>query len=103
MNPRSIGLEPIAVPLGQPPKGNRNAVLKKRSINLKFSLRLFINMKIGIVTLAVYPDSKDGSAKYIRGLFDALKRRGHEVKLFAAKWGEGADDPGIQLVKVPPS
>jgi glycosyltransferase involved in cell wall biosynthesis len=60
-------------------------------------------LKIGIVSLAVYPDSKDGSAKYIRGLFDALKRRGHQVKLFAAKWGEGVDDPDIQLVEVPQS
>lgn len=60
-------------------------------------------MRIGIVTLAVYPDSKDGSAKYIRGLFDALKARGHEVKLFAAKWGEGADDPDIHFVEVPQS
>ena len=60
-------------------------------------------MKIGIVTLAVFPDSKDGSAKYIRGLFDALKRRGHEVKLYAAKWGDGADDPDIHLIDVPKS
>ncbi len=60
-------------------------------------------LKICIVSLGVFPDHKDGSAKYIRGMYDELKRRGHEVTMWTAQWGEGFQDPNIHTVKVPQS
>lgn len=60
-------------------------------------------LKICIISLGVFPDHKDGSANYIRGVFDELKIRGHEVTMLTAQWDQGFTDPNILTVKVPNS
>jgi len=58
-------------------------------------------LKICIISATVFPDHKDGSANYIRGLYDVLKSRGHDMTLLTAKWGEGFDDRNIVTVDIP--
>ncbi|MHA1731052.1 MAG: glycosyltransferase family 4 protein [Promethearchaeota archaeon] len=53
------------------------------------------------MSLAVYPDSKDGSAKFARGIFDGLKRRGHDITLITSQWTGTLDDPDIHQIPVP--
>ncbi len=43
-------------------------------------------LNICLVSLKVYPDSSDGEAVVIRGYYDYLKKRGHNVKLLTGKW-----------------
>ncbi len=59
--------------------------------------------KICIISVGVFPDHKDGAAKYIRGLFDTLKSRGHSVKMLTGQWDEGFTDPDIIAFKIPKS
>lgn len=58
-------------------------------------------MKICHVSLGSFPDKKDGSAKLQRGIFDELKKRGHDITLLTAKWGEGFNDPDIKAIDIP--
>ena len=58
-------------------------------------------MKICIISAGIFPDHKDGSANYIRGLYDVLKSRGHELTVLTAKWGNGFTDTNIIAVDVP--
>ena len=62
-------------------------------------------LKICHVSLAVYPNRRDGAAKYQKGIFDELRRRGHKITLLTAQWPEGPkfDDPDIVTVDVPNS
>lgn len=60
-------------------------------------------LRICHVSLTVYPDRRDGSAKYQRSLFDELKSRGHEIKLVTAKWENGFKDEDIIPIDVPNS
>ena len=60
-------------------------------------------LKICHVSLAVYPDKRDGAAYFCRGLFDTLKKRGHEITFLTVKWGDGFDDPDIHTIQVPNS
>jgi glycosyltransferase involved in cell wall biosynthesis len=53
------------------------------------------------LALGVYPDRKDGAAKFERRLYDELKSRGHDISLLTAKWGEGFDDPKIVTIDTP--
>lgn len=59
--------------------------------------------KICIISIGVFPDHKDGAAKYIRGLFDTLKARGHEVTMLTGQWEDGFTDPDIVAFKIPKS
>ncbi|WP_371803528.1 glycosyltransferase family 4 protein [Candidatus Lokiarchaeum ossiferum] len=59
--------------------------------------------KICIISLGVFPDHKDGAAKLIRGLFDSLKARGHEVTMLTGQWEDGFSDPNIIAFKIPKS
>ena len=60
-------------------------------------------LKICHVSLAVFPDKRDGAAYFCRGLYDTLKARGHDITLLTVKWGEGFKDPNIRTIDVPKS
>lgn len=58
-------------------------------------------IKICHVSLTMYPDGKDGSARFLRGIYDELRKRGYDITLVTAKWDTGFDDPNILTVSVP--
>lgn len=58
-------------------------------------------LKICHVSLTMYPDGKDGSARFLRGIYDELRNRGYDITLVTAKWDIGFDDPNILSVTVP--
>lgn len=58
-------------------------------------------LKLCHVALATYPDRKDGASKFLRGLYDEMIRRGHDVTLLTAKWGEGFQDPHVHAIEIP--
>jgi hypothetical protein len=47
------------------------------------------------VSLTVSPDSQDGAGKSIRGIFDYLRKNGHNVKILTGKWNTSLNDPDI--------
>ena len=55
-------------------------------------------LKICLVSLTIAPDSQDGSAKFFRGIYDYLKRQGHDVTLYTGKWNVELDDPNINQI-----
>lgn len=58
-------------------------------------------LNVCLVTLTVSPDSQDGSAKFIRGIFEYLKRQPHiNVKLITAEWNLNLKEPHIVQKKV---
>ncbi|MHA1488915.1 MAG: glycosyltransferase family 4 protein [Promethearchaeota archaeon] len=56
--------------------------------------------KICLISLTISPDRADGSAKFFRGIYDYLKRKGHDIKLITAKWNIELNDPDIIQVKI---
>ena len=52
-------------------------------------------LNICLVSLTIAPDSQDGAGKSFRGIFDYLKRQGHNVKLITGKWNIDLIDPDI--------
>ena len=60
-------------------------------------------LKICHISLTVYPDRRDGSAKFQRYLYEELKSRGHDITLLTAKWNKGFEDPNIKTIDVPKS
>ncbi len=52
-------------------------------------------LNICLVSLTIAPDSQDGSAKFFRGIFDYLKKQGHNVSLLTGKWNYQLDNPNI--------
>jgi len=52
-------------------------------------------LKICLVSLTIAPDSQDGAGKFFRGIFDYLRRQGHNVKLITGKWNTDLNDPDI--------
>ncbi len=58
-------------------------------------------LNICLISLTVAPDSQDGSAKFIKGVFDYLNKQDHiNVKLISAKWNIKLNDPNIIQIKV---
>lgn len=55
------------------------------------------------LSLATYPDRKDGASKFARRIYDELKNRGHNIVLLTAKWENGFDDPNIITIDIPKS
>ena len=55
------------------------------------------------ISLAVFPDHRDGSAKFERNIYEELKSRGHDITLLTVKWSEGFEDPNIHTIDVPNS
>lgn len=68
--------------------------IKNKMINMQ-------KLKICYISLTTYPDAMDGSAKFVRKVFDELKNRGHNITLLTAKWNEGFTDPNIIAINVP--
>ncbi|MBN2157329.1 MAG: glycosyltransferase family 4 protein [Candidatus Lokiarchaeota archaeon] len=60
-------------------------------------------LKICHVSLAVYPDHRDGSAKFERNIYEELKARGHDIILLTVQWAEGFQDSNIHTIDVPNS
>ncbi|MHA1111269.1 MAG: glycosyltransferase family 4 protein [Promethearchaeota archaeon] len=60
-------------------------------------------LKICHVSLAVFPDHKDGSANFERSIYEELKSRGHDITLLTVKWSDGFHDPNIHAIDVPNS
>ncbi|TFF96004.1 MAG: glycosyltransferase family 1 protein [Promethearchaeota archaeon] len=52
-------------------------------------------LKICLISFKIPPDSEDGSAKFFRGIYDYLKKNGHDVKLITGEWNYKLKDPNI--------
>jgi glycosyltransferase involved in cell wall biosynthesis len=52
-------------------------------------------LNICLVSLTISPDSQDGAGKGFRGIFDYLRKQGHNVKLITGKWNIELNDPDI--------
>jgi hypothetical protein len=59
-------------------------------------------LKIALVSLAISPDSQDGSAKFFSGIYKYLKTRGHKVNIITGKWKYNLDDPNISQIRIIP-
>jgi glycosyltransferase involved in cell wall biosynthesis len=57
-------------------------------------------LKICLVSLTFAPDSQDGSAKFITGVYNYLKSQGHKVKVITGLWNQKLDNPDIIQVKI---
>jgi len=57
-------------------------------------------LKVCLVSLTFAPDSQDGSAKFFTGIFNYLKKQGHEVKVITGKWNKVLDHPDITQVNL---
>jgi glycosyltransferase involved in cell wall biosynthesis len=57
-------------------------------------------LNICLVSLTFAPDSQDGAAKFFRGIYDYLKKQGHNVKLVTAKWNFSFSDPNIYQIDI---
>jgi glycosyltransferase involved in cell wall biosynthesis len=57
-------------------------------------------LKICLVSLTFAPDSQDGSAKFITGVYNYLKSQGHEVKVITGLWNRKLNDPNIIQIKI---
>jgi len=52
-------------------------------------------LNICLVSLTIAPDTQDGAGKSFRGIFDYLRKQGHNVKLITGKWNNALNDPDI--------
>jgi len=59
-------------------------------------------LNICLVSLTIAPDSQDGAGTSLRGIFDYLKRQGHNVKLITGKWNIDLNEPDIIQFKLIP-
>jgi len=57
-------------------------------------------LSILLVSLTISPDRQDGAAKFFRGIFEYLKKQGHDVYLITGKWDMDLGDPRIKQVKI---
>ncbi len=57
-------------------------------------------MRICLTALSCYPDVKDGVSFNIRGIFDGLRQRGHDVTLFTGLWNNELETLGIQQLPI---
>jgi D-inositol-3-phosphate glycosyltransferase len=58
-------------------------------------------LNVCLVSLTVAPDSQDGAAKFIRGVFDYLNKQEYiNIKLITAKWNKKLDIPNIIQLKI---
>lgn len=57
-------------------------------------------LKICLVSLTFAPDSQDGSAKFITGIYNYLKSQGHKVKVITGLWNLDLNDPDINQLKI---
>ncbi|MCP4764058.1 MAG: glycosyltransferase family 4 protein, partial [archaeon] len=57
-------------------------------------------MRILLISLMIPPDRQDGASKFFRGIFEYLKKQGHDVYLITGKWGTDLGDPRIKQLKI---
>ncbi len=57
-------------------------------------------LNICLVSLTVAPDSQDGSAKFFTGVFNYLKKQGHNVHLITGKWNKELKDTNIYQINL---
>jgi len=57
-------------------------------------------LKICLISLTFSPDSQDGAAKFITGVYKYLKKQGHDVKVITGKWNIDLRDPDIIQVSL---
>jgi glycosyltransferase involved in cell wall biosynthesis len=57
-------------------------------------------LNICLVSLTFAPDSQDGAAKFFTGIYNYLKKQGHNVKLITAKWNFSFKDPNIYQIDI---
>ncbi len=58
-------------------------------------------LKLCHISLALYPDQRDGASKFVRGIYDELKTRGNEITFLTAKWGTGFENPNVVTIDIP--
>lgn len=56
--------------------------------------------KICLVTLAFFPDKKDGSAKIASSIYNYLNDNGYNIKVITAKWNVDLKDPNIIQINI---
>ncbi len=57
-------------------------------------------LNICLVSLTFAPDSQDGAAKFITGIYNYMKNQGHNVKLITGKWNLSFSDPNILQIDI---
>jgi len=57
-------------------------------------------LNICLVSLVIAPDQQDGSAKFFTGIYNYLKKQGHNIKLITGKWNVDLKDPDIIQVNL---
>jgi glycosyltransferase involved in cell wall biosynthesis len=57
-------------------------------------------MRILLISLTIPPDRQDGAAKFFRGIFEYLKKQGHDVFLITGKWGIDLEDARIKQINI---
>jgi len=55
---------------------------------------------ICLISVTISPDSADGEAKFVRALYEYLKKKGYYVKVLTCKWTRDLKDPNIIQFKV---
>ena len=57
-------------------------------------------LNICLVSLTFAPDTQDGAAKFFTGIYNYLKKKGHNVKLITGKWNLELPDPNILQIDI---
>ncbi|MFW9970458.1 MAG: glycosyltransferase family 4 protein [Candidatus Odinarchaeota archaeon] len=57
-------------------------------------------LNICLVSLTFAPDSQDGAAKFFTGIYNYLKKQGHNIKLITGKWNLKFSDPNIFQINI---
>jgi len=57
-------------------------------------------IKICLVSLAFFPDKKDGSAKIATSIYNYLNDNGYNIKVITAKWNVDLKDPNIIQINI---
>jgi len=57
-------------------------------------------LTICLISLTFSPDSQDGAAKFIAGVYHYLKKQGHNVKVITGKWNIDLKNPDIIQVNL---
>lgn len=57
-------------------------------------------LKVCLASLTFAPDSQDGSAKFFAGVFNYLKKHGHNVNVITGKWNKELSDPDITQINL---
>lgn len=55
-------------------------------------------LNICLVSTAITPDSQDGASKFFRGIFEYLRKKGHNVKLVTGKWNFDLNNSDIYQI-----